>query len=212
MAETTETTTEETTTTETETSPAPEERKLSQAEVDRIVEARLARERKKFEGHEDALEKARKFDELQEAQKSEIERAQNAAQEAAARAEKAEAAASTLRVRTALLQAAANPAHKVVDPEGAVEFLLGADADLVKLNDEGVPENLDDAIGSLLERRSYLVAKATETTPKTSADQGARGGPAVGQLTEADLHTMTPAEIVQARSEGRLTKLLGGGS
>jgi hypothetical protein len=42
-----------------------------------------------------------------------------------------------------------------------------------------------------------------------SADQGARGERPQGQLTRADLQTMSSAEIVRAQDEGRLDQLLG---
>jgi hypothetical protein len=58
----------------------------------------------------------------------------------------------------------------------------------------------------LLEKRPYLVA---QTQPRaTSADQGARGSQA--QLTQEELSSMTPHEIVAARREGRLDSLMKG--
>jgi hypothetical protein len=96
-----------------------------------------------------------------------------------------------------------------VDPEGALEFLLGPDIDLLDFDEDGVPLNIEDAVRGLTEKRSYLVANGAN--PATSADQGARGGSAPTQLTEADLQNMTPREIVDARNEGRLDNLLSGG-
>jgi hypothetical protein len=46
----------------------------SQDELDRIVEARLARERRKYDGFDELKEKASKFDEISEAQKTEAQK------------------------------------------------------------------------------------------------------------------------------------------
>ena len=48
---------------------------FTQAEVDLIVKERLGRERAKYEGFEDFKAKAMKFDELEEANKSELDKA-----------------------------------------------------------------------------------------------------------------------------------------
>ena len=52
------------------------EKTFTQAEMNKIVQERLAKERAKYEGFDDLKEKAMKFDELQEANKSELEKAQ----------------------------------------------------------------------------------------------------------------------------------------
>jgi hypothetical protein len=60
----------------------------------------------------------------------------------------------------------------------------------------------------LLEKRTFLVG-GEQKPPTPSADQGARGTKATGQLSREDLKTMTPAQIVEARKEGKLDNLLG---
>ncbi len=47
---------------------------FTQADVDRLLTDRLSRERKKFDGHDDLKKKAAKFDELEAAKKSEVEK------------------------------------------------------------------------------------------------------------------------------------------
>lgn len=54
----------------------------TQADLNRIIEARLAREREKFKDYPDLKAKAEKFDEVEEAQKSELEKALARADEA----------------------------------------------------------------------------------------------------------------------------------
>lgn len=52
-----------------------EERTFTQAELDAIVSDRLKRERTKYEGFEEFKEKAAKLDELEEASKTELQKA-----------------------------------------------------------------------------------------------------------------------------------------
>lgn len=56
----------------------------SQEELDSIVESRLARERKRYEGFDEYKAKAEKFDQAQQASKSDIEKATERAQKAEA--------------------------------------------------------------------------------------------------------------------------------
>lgn len=51
------------------------DKKFTQADIDRVVEDRLARERKKFEGFEDMKRKADELDELKKANQSDLEKA-----------------------------------------------------------------------------------------------------------------------------------------
>lgn len=48
--------------------------KLTQAEVDKQIEARLARERKKFADYEDLKKKASEYDKFQDSQKTELQK------------------------------------------------------------------------------------------------------------------------------------------
>lgn len=52
-----------------------EERRFTQAELDKVVADRLARERQKYEGYAELKEKAAKFDELEAASKTELQKA-----------------------------------------------------------------------------------------------------------------------------------------
>lgn len=62
----------------------------SQEELDRIITARLNREREKFAGFDDLKAKAAKWDEAEEANRSELEKVQTLAQQEKARADAAE--------------------------------------------------------------------------------------------------------------------------
>lgn len=58
----------------TNTSESAAEKTFTQAELDNIVKERLQRERSKYEGFEDLKKKAAKFDEMEEANKSELQK------------------------------------------------------------------------------------------------------------------------------------------
>lgn len=77
----------------TQEAPKAYEAPATQADLDRIVEARLARERAKFGDYDDLKAKAAKFDEAENAAKTELQRAQDAVA-----AEKKRADAAELRV------------------------------------------------------------------------------------------------------------------
>ena len=73
------------------TDPKPYVAPATQADLDRIIESRLARERAKYEGFDELKAKAAKLDELEQANLTEL-------QKATARAEKAEAEAEKARL------------------------------------------------------------------------------------------------------------------
>lgn len=66
----------ETGTQETNQAAANETKTFTQAELDQIVKDRVNRERAKYEGFEDLKLKAQKYDEQEEANKSELQKAQ----------------------------------------------------------------------------------------------------------------------------------------
>jgi len=98
-------------TVETE-SPA-EERRFTQAEMDKVVAERLARERQKYEGYSELKEKAAKFDELEAASKTEL-------QKATEKAEKLEKELNALKKAEEVRAIRA----KVAEEEGIPEKLL----------------------------------------------------------------------------------------
>lgn len=101
----------------------------SQADLDRIVESRLARERAKYAGFDDYKTKAEQFDQLQAANQTDLEKA-------TARAEKAEkdlASARAAQLRTEVAHAKNIPAELAVMLAGSTKDELEASADaLVK--------------------------------------------------------------------------------
>lgn len=77
----------------------------TQEELNAIIESRLYKERKKYSDHSELQKKASAYDELQEASKTELEKAQ-------ARAEKAEAEANALKAAQELATMRADVAHE----------------------------------------------------------------------------------------------------
>lgn len=70
----------------------------SQEELERVLGKRLERERAKFADYEEAKQKASQFDELQESQKSEVQKERERAEAAERRASVAERTALQVRI------------------------------------------------------------------------------------------------------------------
>jgi hypothetical protein len=195
--------------------PSTPPRTFSQAELDAVVRDRLARERAKYADYDDLKAKALRFDELDASAKSDLQKAQEAAAAAEQRAKTAEDRARTTLLRSTVVAEAVRAG--AVDPD-AVAALLPADA--ITIGDDGAVVGAAEAITALLEAKPYL--RAATTTPPASgggtpppapkpgaADAGPRGTAAPGQLKRDDLASMTPEQIVAAKTEGRLNHLLG---
>jgi hypothetical protein len=186
---------------------------FSQAQVDRIVQDRLARAKATPPADYEELKAAKvRLDGIEEANKTELEKAQARAEQAEQRAIQIETEAKETRLRAAIIAEAAKPDRKVVDPEAVVALL---DRATLELDDQGVPTNIAKAMDSLLESRSYLVSPSGGA--RGNADQGARGQAASsGQLSREDLQRLSAegktAEIVKAQNEGRLDDVLSGKS
>ena len=130
---------------------------------------------------------AKRLAEIEDANKSELERANARAEEAERRALELEL--SSVRAAVAL--------EKGLTPSQAKR--------LVGSSREELEADADDLLTDL---------KANRPASTPSADGQGRTGTAVGsadkQLTRSDLQNMTPAEINQARRDGRLSDLVKG--
>lgn len=80
-----------------------QEKTFTQEEVNKVVQERLGKERAKFEDYDSLKEKAAKFDEMQEASKSELQKAQEKAAklEAQITSMKKEAEVTAMRLKVA---------------------------------------------------------------------------------------------------------------
>lgn len=141
------------------------EKYFSQSELDRIIGERLARERQQYADYEEVKKKASKLDEIEEANRSEIEKAQAKAQEAEARAQRAEddlnkERLNSLRHRIAI--------EKGV-PESRVKYVTGE-------TQEEIEAAATDLAGAVPERREGLVPSAGQggSTPDPAGDAAER--------------------------------------
>lgn len=130
---------------------------FTQSDVTRIVEERLSRERKKYQNYRDLKTKADKFDELQAAQQTELERAVAKAREEASQQARTEAL-TTVGQRLVKAEFKAEAAGRVKDLDAVLE-----DLNLVKfLGEDGEPDS--KAIKAAVARLA-AVAPAESTPP-----------------------------------------------
>lgn len=151
---------------------------FTQADLDRVVAERLARERSKFADYKDLKDKASKFDELQTAQQSETEKAVAKARDEA----KAETLAEVRRDRV-LDKIEVLAAGKFADPEDA-KLRLAARLDEF-LGDDGQidAKAIDGALSKLLTDKPYLAAGGGRRF-EGGGDGGPRGGKPAPSLEE----------------------------
>jgi hypothetical protein len=124
----------------------------SQEDLDRVIGDRLARERAKFGDYDDLKAKAAKFDEVDAASKTELQKLQDAVAE-----RDAQIASLPNAVRKQAIRFASIATSKgFIDPEDA---LMGIDADLA--DDAAVKAALDD----LAERKPHLLREAPKVKP-----------------------------------------------
>lgn len=98
-------------------------------------------------------------------------------------------------------------AGKLIEPSDALAFVDTS----ALLTDTGEidTDKIDAAISELLDNRPHLAADSRRK-PIGSAGQGeGRDRSAIQQVTRDQLHTMTHAQINEARKQGRLNHLMG---
>lgn len=138
----------------------PQERTFTQAEVDNIIKDRLTRERGKFADYEEIKAKAAKFDEAEEASKSEL-------QKAIERAEQAEKELTSMKQIEELRAMRA----KVAEETGVPASLLTADSE------EGCRALAEGIL-------AYKESTAVKPVAPVVRDAGEANGPT---LTKADI-------------------------
>lgn len=186
--------------------PDPEPRTFTQDEVNAL----MARQKRDLLAAEPDLaelrRKAKHYDDLEEANKSELQKATDRATQLEAELEASRTSMREERLRSAIVGEAAR--RGVVDPDAAVALI---DRSAIDFTDDGTPNNIAGAMDSLLQARPYLQGKPGGTHAG-SADQGARP-PATStqpQLDREALAGMTAEQIVEARKSGSLDAVLKG--
>lgn len=132
---------------------------FTQEQLDRIVEDRLKRERAQFADYDDLKAKAAKLDEAEEAQKTELQKAKDAAAEAKTQGEAAIARANATLIRAEVMQQAT--ALGAVDPDVVVALLAGSE-DIV-IGKDGNVAGAKAAVEKLIKDKPYL-GKAEAST------------------------------------------------
>lgn len=102
------------------------EKTFTQAELDSIIAERLTRDRAKYADYEALKEKAKKFDEYEEANKSELEKATE-------RAKSLEAELNSIKKENELREMRTRVAKESNLPDNYFEFLTGTDEDTCKM-------------------------------------------------------------------------------
>lgn len=178
---------------------AAKDKTFTQADVDRIVQERVARVKTDPPAdYDDLKSKAAEFDKLQEANKSDLEKERTARETAERERDEARTAAKETRLNSAILAEASKADRKVVDPEAVLQLL---DRSKLEIDDAGNPTNIAEAMDSLLAEKKYLAGGGAHVT---DVDQGARGNKEQLQSTEG----MSADEIAAAVADGRLDSYL----
>jgi uncharacterized membrane protein YqiK len=178
-----------------------------QAELDRIINERLARERNKYKDYNDLKTKASKFDELTEAQKSELEKAtgERDTWKSTAEANNAKALRALRKsavVAEAAKQGAANP---------NLVFSLVNESSLEVDDDDNV-SGVAEAVKSLLDNEPYLKGTKVNRMNGSDVDGGTRtGGDGTPgtftrtQIRNPEFYQKHKKEILAAQKAGLIT-------
>lgn len=152
---------------------------FTQADLDRIVQERLARERQKYADYDELKTKAQKFEQIEAEQQSDLEKAQAEADRLKQENAQLKESAAGARRRAALERAAAKA--KFHDPADAA---VQIDQTLLEVDDDGNVTNADDLVATLAETKPYLVAAGDGGSNGSGSGGGTGSGSADGGAKE----------------------------
>jgi len=154
---------------------------FTQAELDKIVSDRLKREKDKYADYDAVKAKAKQLDDLEAANKTELERAQAERDTLKAERDAAKAEARATRVQSAVISAASEAG--AINPADVMAVLA---ADAVTVKDDGTIEGVKEAVAAVLATRPHWKAS---NKPTGDVDQGGRGGATTdfSKASKADL-------------------------
>lgn len=162
-----------------------EEKKFSQADVNRLIQERLARaETKPPADYEDLKKKAQRLDELETAGASDLDKANRRISELESenttlKTSNAgyEEAERRRKIRSQILKAAKDSK----DPEAVADLLLkDDDKNAVTIDDAGQVTNAESAVKQLLEDKPYLAGTASAVDNGQGRNRGNGDGKASG--------------------------------
>lgn len=188
--------------------------RFTQDDVDRIVKERLAREAAKHADYEELKGKAAQWEKHEEAQKSELEKAQEkiAALERASTAQAAAAKETVVRYAAEAIAAA-------LGFQNPTDAYLLADLANVSVEPDGNIKGLKEAIEALAQTHPYLVAKGKPSPPNLDAGQGQppeRGGTSLTSGEQAAIaaaqrlgYKIDPEAVRKNKSKSRARFVMG---
>lgn len=144
------------------------EKTFTQAELNRLIDERLTRERAKYADYADLKKAADQWKAHEDAQKTELEKLQAQIADWQNRATQAETARKQTLVKSSVMAEAGKQGVPADRLEAAYKLLNVTDLKLEA--DDAIP-NLSEAVARLLTDNPFLVAQATPgkpQTPKTS--------------------------------------------
>lgn len=172
----------------------------TQEEMDQMVADRIRRERAKtqerYGDYDDLKKKAEAYDQIEESNKTELEKAEAARAAAEEKAKAAEERAKEALLRVQVI--AEGTRRGMADPEDALALM---DRSVLQYGDDGQAINIAEAVEALLKAKPHLVGGGRSGN---GADQGARTSPQQISSVEG----LTPEQIATAVREGKLTEYL----
>lgn len=168
------------------------EHALTQADVDRIVKDRVARERAKFADYDELKQAAARLAEIEEAQKTETQKAQEAAAAAQAELEALRTRLRTQAIETAVTTAAA--AAGAINPQQVLRLI---DLDGVEPAEDGSID-LGDRVTEFLASNQHLVKGAAAAAPALPAAPGTATSKGTQKaLTVEEIAALTPEQLAK---------------
>jgi hypothetical protein len=161
------------------------ERTFTQAELDRILGDRLARDREKYADYDTLKAAAAELEALKEAEKTELEKAKDAATKAQAERDAALAKAQDTLIRAAFVTEAAKAG--AAHPEDAYAL---ADRAGVKVAEDGTITGVAEAVKVLVEGGRLVMSKR----PAPNLDGGAGSGNPPGGETPLSAEELAAAK------------------
>jgi len=163
-----------------------DEKTFTQAEVNQLMGDRVARERAKYTDYDDLKAKAVKLQGIEDAQKSELQKAQEALETAQRAGKAAIAIANTRLVRAEFIAQAANAGAQ--HPEDAYAL---ADSTVNYIAEDGKVTGVTERVAALVETGRLVMSGR----PKPPNLNGGAGGGDRGDTVSA-----TPQQIEAARN------------
>jgi hypothetical protein len=162
---------------------------FTQAELDRIVQERVARAEGKFKDYDELKAAKAQLDKIQEGQQSELEKANKRAEAAETKAQE-QAALSQTRLRQAAIMAAGS-SQNALKPEHLYRLMETSDLEKVTVGDDGQVTGAEDAVKAFLEANPEYVRTAMRTRAHVAA---------VAELASSSRPTACPPRRSRKRS------------